>query len=79
MGIIFLIGSDQKLAMEAHLITNLSAHLNSALNPLFYLIFNPKMKTGYVNFINTMLKCTFLHKSYSPPTDSSSNSGFQTK
>ena len=74
MGIIFMIGSDQKLAMEAHLITNLSAHLNSALNPLFYLIFNPKMKSGYVNFFNI---CCCLRRNLASSAENSLNSEFR--
>ena len=50
------------MAMEVHLLTNLSAHLNSALNPLFYLIFNPKMKNGYKNLFKKCFKRTLLSK-----------------
>ena len=52
MSIILMFGVDERMAMEAHLLTNLSAHLNSALNPFFYFLFNPKMRTGYINFFD---------------------------
>ena len=50
MGIIFIagIGTGNAMPMEAHLFANLAAHLNSALNPLFYFVFNPKMRKGYI-------------------------------
>ena len=38
--------------MPAHAFTNLSAHLNSALNPIFYYIYNHKIRDGYFLVLN---------------------------
>jgi hypothetical protein len=43
---------EDKLPMTAHAYTNLPAHLNSAINPIFYYIFNPKIREGYAIFLN---------------------------
>lgn len=42
-------GKDEQLPIPAHVFTNLPAHLNSAVNPIFYGIYNPKMRQGYKN------------------------------
>lgn len=44
-------GTDDQLPISAHTFANLAAHVNSALNPILYLIFNPKMRTGYANLL----------------------------
>ena len=62
IAIIFIIDFENKLPMSAHAFTNLPAHLNSALNPIFYGIFNPIMREGYRNFINK-ISCNLLMKS----------------
>lgn len=49
MSIIFIIGKDDQLPIPAHTFTNLPAHLNSAINPIFYGVFNPKIREGYRN------------------------------
>ena len=52
MSIIFIIGKDDQLPIPAHAFTNLPAHLNSALNPILYALFNPKIKEGYFKLLN---------------------------
>jgi hypothetical protein len=59
---IFIVGLDDKLPMAAHAFTNLPAHLNSAINPIFYWIFNPTIREGYKYFFNT-ISCNQLFKS----------------
>ena len=59
---IFIAGLDDKLPMSAHAFTNLPAHLNSAINPIFYCIFNPIIRDGYKYFFNT-ISCNLLFKS----------------
>ena len=55
ISVVFLADFEDQLPISAHVFTNLPAHLNSALNPIFYAIFNPKMKQGYVRFIHLMI------------------------
>ncbi len=52
IGIIFIVDVEDVLPMSAHAFTNLPAHLNSAINPIFYWIFNPKIRNGYAAFLN---------------------------
>ena len=54
MSIILIADLDDYLPMSAHVFTNLPAHLNSALNPVFYGIFNMKMRNGYKTFLGLM-------------------------
>ena len=61
MAVIFLIDLSDHLPVSAHVFTNLPAHLNSALNPIFYGIFNSKMREGYKTFIN-LLTCSKVFK-----------------
>ena len=55
ISVAFLAGFDDKLPIAAHVFTNLPAHLNSALNPIFYAVFNPKMKQGYARFLRLLI------------------------
>ena len=41
-----------KLPASAHIFSMTFAHLNSALNPVFYGIFNPAFRKGYKQFFN---------------------------
>jgi hypothetical protein len=56
MSIIYLVDMDNHLPMSAHAFTNLPAHLNSAINPIFYGIYNPKIRNGYKNIIR-LISC----------------------
>ncbi len=58
---IFIVGLDDKLPMAAHAFTNLPAHLNSAINPIFYGLFNPTIREGYKYFLNR-ISCNFFFK-----------------
>lgn len=49
MAIILIVGKEDQLPMSAHAFTNLPAHLNSAINPILYGIYNPKIRQGYRN------------------------------
>lgn len=42
--------------VAGELYTILIAHLNSALNPIFYGYTNPAFRNGYKNFIRTILR-----------------------
>ena len=56
VSIIFIIGKEDQLPMPAHVFTNLPAHLNSAINPIFYGIFNPKIQEGY-RYLFRLITC----------------------
>ena len=58
--------------MEAHAYTSLPAHLNSAINPLFYYVFNPKIREGYFIFLN-VITCHRFFQSKVAATNSSSS------
>jgi hypothetical protein len=61
VGVIFMVDIDDQLPMSAHAFTNLAAHLNSAINPIFYYVFNPKIREGYRAFFN-ILTCKRFFK-----------------
>jgi hypothetical protein len=46
-----MVGREDQLPMSAHAFTNLPAHLNSAINPIFYGIFNTQIRNGYKNLL----------------------------
>ena len=56
MAIIFIVDLEDKLPLPAHTFTNLAAHLNSAINPIFYGIFNPKIQEGY-RYLFRLITC----------------------
>jgi hypothetical protein len=64
VGIILLVDLEDYLPITAHAFTNLPAHLNSAINPIFYAIFNPKIREGYMMFLYAI---TFKKVSYLAP------------
>ena len=37
-----------------HIYSTLAAHINAALNPIFYGIYNPKIRDGYKKIVNKM-------------------------
>ena len=47
-----LIDTDDVLPTEVHMYLFVLAHLNSALNPIFYAVFNPKIKQSYKHFLH---------------------------
>ena len=51
---------EDKLPMSAHVFTNLPAHINSAINPIFYGIFNPKIRQGYRNLLR-LITCNRIY------------------
>lgn len=57
-------GKDDQLPMSAHAFTNLPAHLNSAINPIFYGIFNPKIRQGYRNLFRVITCNRFFADSF---------------
>jgi hypothetical protein len=61
VSIILILDKDDRLPISAHTFTNLPAHLNSAINPIFYGIFNPKIREGYKNLLN-IISCNRLFK-----------------
>ena len=68
MAIIYIADKEDVLPIPAHTLTNLSGHLNSAINPIFYGIFNPKIREGYRNLFR-ILSCNRFFDEQS--TDSS--------
>nr|QVK45868.1 G protein-coupled receptor [Proales similis] len=52
LSLIYLIGLDDSLPASLHVIANLIAHINSALNPIIYALFNPYMAEAYVRFLS---------------------------
>ena len=69
-----MVDTENKLSMAAHAFTNLPAHLNSALNPIFYGFFNTKLKEGYKYFLNKIsLNILFKSKSKSKSRSISMN------
>ena len=57
-------GKEDQLPMSAHAFTNLPAHLNSAINPIFYGIFNPKIRQGYRNLFRVITCNRFFAESF---------------
>lgn len=55
VAIVLLIDENDTLPNTAHTFTNLPAHLNSALNPIFYGLFNPTMRNGYNKILKMLL------------------------
>jgi hypothetical protein len=51
---------EDQLPMSAHVFTNLPAHINSAINPIFYGIFNPKIRQGYRNLLR-LITCNRIY------------------
>ena len=47
-----LADTDDVLPKEMHMYLYVLAHLNSAMNPIFYAVFNPKIKQSYKCFLN---------------------------
>ena len=47
-----LADTDDLLPTEMHMYLYVLAHLNSAMNPIFYAAFNPKIKESYKHFLN---------------------------
>lgn len=54
VSIILILDKEDRLPISAHTFTNLPAHLNSAINPIFYGIFKSKIRQGYKYLFNTI-------------------------
>ena len=67
MASIYIADLEDKLPISAHTFTNLSGHLNSAINPIFYGIFNPRIREGYLNLLR-IITCKFRKTSRSSST-----------
>ena len=52
-------GKEYRLPIAAHTFTNLPAHINSAINPIFYGLFNTKIRQGYRNLFR-LISCNRL-------------------
>ena len=57
--IIYIIDTDDNMPTQLHMYLFVLAHLNSALNPILYAAFNPKIKQSYKHFVN-FISCGFL-------------------
>ena len=44
-----------QLPRTAHMFSMMIAHLNSALNPILYGLFNPAFQRGYMRFMKMMI------------------------
>lgn len=73
MAIIYLVDDKDELPISAHALTNLSAHLNSAINPIFYGIFNPKIREGYRNVLRILSCNRFFNEQPSDSSQSNKN------
>lgn len=51
---VMILGLDDSFPIWAHVFSNLAAHLNAAINPIVYVIFNSKIRNGYCNLIRLM-------------------------
>ena len=51
---VMILGLDDSFPIWAHVFSNLAAHLNAAINPIVYVIFNSKIQDGYCNLIRLM-------------------------
>lgn len=61
--IVFIVGKEDQLPVSAHVLTNIPAHFNSAINPIFYGIFNPKMRQGYKNLFR-LITCNRYYANF---------------
>lgn len=50
--VLLLIDTDDVMALEPHLLVFILAHLNSAINPIFNILFNSKIKKNVKRFLN---------------------------
>lgn len=53
-GAVVMFDFADKLPRTAHMYTMLVAHLNSALNPMLYAMFNPAYQRGYKNLLHIL-------------------------
>ena len=51
-GILLIIDTDDVMPTELHMFVFVLAHFNSALNPVFYATFNPRIKQSYKHFLH---------------------------
>lgn len=61
MSIVMIVGIEDQLPIWIHTFSNLTAHFNSTLNPIVYLIFNPKIRQAYCNVIRLVTCNRFLN------------------
>lgn len=73
MSIVLIVGKEDQLPMEVHTFTNLPAHMNSAINPIFYGVFNPKIREGYRNLLRVFTLKRFFHSKINPTNTTSVN------
>ena len=52
LSIVLLIDTEDQMSTAMHMYIFVLAHLNSAMNPIFYAVFNPKIKESYKRFLN---------------------------
>ncbi len=70
-GAVITFGFTDKLPRALHVAVTLMAHLNSALNPLFYILFNPSFSKSFFNRTRRILYKNVPTSSYDVNENSS--------